>query len=233
MNIGRKKKKNIIQILSFFKYQKTPNKGVFVLTLVHSLLVMNNRNLLALQQIKKYGIDIPQKYIFSLKTIIGRCGVVAIALAVTPSALATPKFYNGVVLGISDGDTIQANFGGKKTTIRLACIDAPEKKQLGGEESTDKLKQLLPIGQNIKLRLVNRDRYKRLIGEIYLNNQSVNLQMVTEGQAVVYRQYLSGCFDTKDSFLDAESKAKNQRLGFWSQSNPIMPWEFRKMNKRK
>ena len=169
----------------------------------------------------------------SLKTIISRCGVVAIALAIIPPALATPKFYNGVVSSISDGDTIQANFGGRKTTIRLACIDAPEKKQSGEKESTDKLKQLLPIGQNIKLRLVNRDRYKRLIGEIYLNNQSINLQMVAEGQAVVYRQYLSGCLDSKDNFLNAESKAKNQKLGFWSQSNPIMPWEFRKMNRRK
>ncbi|MEI3648719.1 MAG: thermonuclease family protein [Dolichospermum lemmermannii FEM_B0920] len=41
-----------------------------------------------------------------------------------------------------------------------------------------------------------------------MNNQSINLAMVQEGQAVVYSQYLTGCKDTKDKFLDAESKRK-------------------------
>ncbi len=63
---------------------------------------------------------------------------------------------------------------------------------------------------------------------MYRDGQSVNLQLVQEGHAVVYRQYLSGCDATRDRYLEAEDQAKQQRLAFWSQDNPIMPWDWRR-----
>jgi len=50
--------------------------------------------------------------------------------------------------------------------------------------------------------------------------------MVAEGQAVAYRDYLSGC--NKDQYLQAEESAKSSKLAFWSQENPIMPWDWRR-----
>jgi micrococcal nuclease len=50
--------------------------------------------------------------------------------------------------------------------------------------------------------------------------------MVKDGQAVVYRQYLSGCADTQDQYLFSEAQAKAQKLGFWNQENPTMPWDY-------
>ncbi|MGM3308897.1 thermonuclease family protein [Anabaena sp. WFMT] len=142
------------------------------------------------------------------------------------------KLFTGTVISVGDGDTIKANFGSNKITIRLACIDAPEMKQTPwGKQSADRLKQLLPVGQSIKLRTVAIDRYKRTVGEIYVNNQSINLTMIQEGQAVVYKQYLSGCIDTKDKFLKSELNAKNKKLGFWNQAKPVMPWDFRRSKK--
>ena len=47
--------------------------------------------------------------------------------------------------------------------------------------------------------------------------------MVQEGQAVVYRQYLSGWPGLRDQLLQAEQQAKRQRLNFWSQAQPMMP----------
>ena len=52
--------------------------------------------------------------------------------------------------------------------------------------------------------------------------------MVKEGQAVVYPQHLSGCSDLCQQLLQAESQAKQKRLGFWNQENPVMPWDFRR-----
>jgi micrococcal nuclease len=78
------------------------------------------------------------------------------------------------------------------------------------------------------MREIERDRYGRTVAELFLGNQSVNLIMVKEGQAVVYRDYLSGCADTQDQYLAAEAQAKAQRLGFWNQANPVMPWDYRK-----
>jgi len=56
----------------------------------------------------------------------------------------------------------------------------------------------------------------------FMNNRSVDLTMVQEGQVVVYRQYLQGCNSTKQQFLHAEVDAKSKKLGFWNQSQPIM-----------
>ncbi|MEP0791747.1 MULTISPECIES: thermonuclease family protein [Cyanophyceae] len=53
--------------------------------------------------------------------------------------------------------------------------------------------------------------------------------MVKQGQAVVYRQYLSGCASTLNQYLQAEAQAKQKKLGFWNQSKPVMPWDFRRV----
>ncbi len=80
----------------------------------------------------------------------------------------------------------------------------------------------------MQIRTTKRDRYGRTVAELYVGKQSVNLQMVKEGQAVVYRQYLSGGSTTKDQYLQAEAQAKKQRLGFWNQQSPVMPCDYRR-----
>lgn len=155
--------------------------------------------------------------------------VAALVLVQLNPSYANAKTFTGNVVSVTDGDTLKARFGSKTATIRLACIDAPERKQdPWGRQSTERLKQLLPVGQLITLRLVTQDRYKRMVGEVYINNRSINLLMVKEGQAVVYKQYLQGCANTKDQFLQSENEAKSKKLGFWNQSNPVMPWNFRR-----
>jgi micrococcal nuclease len=154
-------------------------------------------------------------------------GVAALLLA----QMSLPVFANNLtatVVSVGDGDTIRVRTGNKTVTVRLACIDAPEMKQNPwGQQSSARLKQLLPVGQAITLRAIETDKYKRLVAEVFVENRNVNLNMVQEGQAVVYRQYLKGCRESKDSLLQGENYAKQQRLAFWSQPNPVMPWNFR------
>ncbi|MBD2255678.1 thermonuclease family protein [Nostoc parmelioides] len=140
---------------------------------------------------------------------------------------------NMTVVSIGDGDTLRVrNQQGQPVTIRLGCVDAPELKQTPwGQQSRNRLGQLLPVGQTVQIRSIERDRYKRLVAEVFINNRSVNLTMVQEGQAVVYPQYFQGCASTKDQFLQAEADAKQQKLGFWNQSQPVMPWDFRRGKK--
>jgi micrococcal nuclease len=45
------------------------------------------------------------------------------------------------------------------------------------------------------------------------------------------KQYLQVCANTKEQFLQAEANAKQQKLGFWKQSQPVMPWDFRRGKK--
>ncbi|HEY9747389.1 MAG TPA: thermonuclease family protein [Allocoleopsis sp.] len=150
----------------------------------------------------------------------------AIAL-VLPTPLLAQTNLPGTVISTGDGDTLRVLVNGKSTTVRLACVDAPESTQTGGKESAVRLGQLLPKNQNVELRAVERDRYGRTVAEIFKNGQSINLQMVQEGRAVVYRQYLTACASTQSRYLQAEAKAKQRKLAFWSQANPVMPWDFR------
>ncbi|HLO85779.1 MAG TPA: thermonuclease family protein [Nostocaceae cyanobacterium] len=151
----------------------------------------------------------------------------------TSDALAESQLA-GKILSVGDGDTVTAQFGTKKSTIRLACIDAPEIKQAPwGQKSRDRLKQLLPVGQPAKFSIKEKDRYGRFVAEVFSNGKNINLVMVQEGQAVVYREYLKNCPDSKNDLLSGEATAKSKKLNFWSQSNPVMPWDFRRGSKPK
>jgi micrococcal nuclease len=79
-------------------------------------------------------------------------GVAALFLA----QMSLPVFANNLtatVVSVNDGDTIRVRTGNKTVTVRLVCIDAPEMKQNPwGQQSSARLKQLLPVGQGITLR---------------------------------------------------------------------------------
>lgn len=160
-----------------------------------------------------------KRYLFSVLS--------AATLALAPIEVSAQTV--GYVVSTGDGDTIRVAVGGQTVTVRLACIDAPETAQKPfGKSSTQQLKQLLPVGQAINLRVVNTDRYGRTVAEVFKNGSSVNLQMIRDGQAVVYQRYLNGCSATKEQYLKAEAQAKQQHLGYWNQKNPVMPWDFRR-----
>ncbi|HEY9699070.1 MAG TPA: thermonuclease family protein [Trichocoleus sp.] len=134
---------------------------------------------------------------------------------------------NARVISTGDGDTLRVRENGQTITVRLACIDAPESNQPGGQQSAARLRQLLPPNQAVQLVKVDQDRYGRTVAVVFRNRQSVNLQMVQEGQSVVYRDYLSGCPTSRNQLLSAEQQARSARRGFWSQANPVMPWDWR------
>ncbi|QLE52574.1 thermonuclease family protein (plasmid) [Nostoc sp. C057] len=153
---------------------------------------------------------------------------ISVLLVAQMSLPVFAKNLTATVVSVGDGDTIRVRTGNKTVTLRLACIDAPEMKQNPwGQQSATRLKQLLPVGQSVTLRAIETDKYKRLVAEVFVENRSVNVSMVQEGQAVVYRQYLKSCPQSKDSLLQGENTAKQQRLAFWNQANPVMPWDFR------
>jgi micrococcal nuclease len=56
-----------------------------------------------------------------------------------------------------------------------------------------RLKQLLPKGQTVSLREVDRDHYGRTVAEVFVGGRSVNLQMGADGMAAVYLQYVKNC----------------------------------------
>ncbi len=162
---------------------------------------------------------------------------IAVIAAATLFLTGTPVFsqdLTATIIKVTDGDTIGVrDRQGKVIKVRLGCIDAPELSQRPwGQQSTERLKQLLPVGQSVRLREIDKDKYGRMVAEVYVGNRSINLKMVEEGMAVVYRQYLQGCSANQNQFLQSEANAKTQNLAFWHQINPIMPQIARKSQVR-
>lgn len=156
-----------------------------------------------------------------------RLATISFLLLVPIPALAQNAL--STVVSVGDGDTLRVRNQGETIAIRLGCIDAPETAQKPwGERAKNRLSELLPLGSAVQVREIERDRYGRKVAELFKGNRSVNLQLVREGQAVVYRQYLNGCADNKEQYLQAEARAKQNRLGFWNQPSPVIPSEFRR-----
>lgn len=148
---------------------------------------------------------------------------------VTNPAVASLNLPVATVISVGDGDTLRMDYQGQNITVRLACLDAPETSQIPwGPAATERLRQLAPRGSAIQFRAADTDRYGRMVAEIYVGGQSISLQMVREGHAVVYTQYLNSCPDTGATLLAAEAQARQQRLNFWRQDNPVMPWDYRR-----
>lgn len=149
-------------------------------------------------------------------------------LAYETQAAAAKTLPTATVVSVGDGDTLRVQGPDGPLTIRLACVDAPESNQAFGPEASLRLRQLLSTGQPVTVRAIERDRYDRTVAEIYSGDQSVGLQLVREGHAVVYEQYLDGCAATADDYRQVEAAARAARLNFWSQPQPTMPWDFRR-----
>ena len=127
---------------------------------------------------------------------------------------------------VVDGDTIHLN--GEK--IRFSGIDTPEIKQVCNKNNEVikcgiLAKELLinKIGKN-KVECFNEgvDRYKRILAECFVNNQSLSKYLVREGFAFAYRKY-----STK--FIEDENFAKKNKKGMWSMTFEY-PWDYRKKN---
>ena len=140
--------------------------------------------------------------------------------------------YPSKVTGVIDGDTIEILMEGNwtKKRIRLACIDAPESNQVEGPASTQYLTDL--IGDNhIYFDNKGYDRYDRMIAEIYIKTEdqmiNLNRDLVQEGYAVVYPQYLDQC-DQPQEYLQMEEEAKREGKGVWSSPTFINPSVWRR-----
>ncbi len=74
--------------------------------------------------------------------------------------------------------------------------------------------------------IVDIDRYRRMVSMIWLGNRNINLEMVREGYAEAYREYLKEPY--RSQFINAEQEAKSAKNGIWRLSNYERPSEFRK-----
>lgn len=153
---------------------------------------------------------------------------IVIFIFISLASIAPAETITGKVVAVSDGDTITVLDSNKRQVkVRLAQIDAPEKKQNYGQASKQALSGLV-FGRQVTVDVETIDRYKRTVGKVLVSGVDANLRQVQSGMAWVYRQY------AKDqAYYAAENSARSANLGLWSQSEPTPPWDYRKQRKQR
>ena len=127
-------------------------------------------------------------------------------------------------LRIIDGDTIHLN--GDK--IRFSGIDTPEINQMCKQDEIDIpcgeiAKELLikKIGNTVPICILqDKDQYGRMLGECYIEKESLSSYLVREGFVFAYTRY-------SKKFVEDEQFAIKNKSGMWSMDF-IFPWDFRK-----
>lgn len=143
---------------------------------------------------------------------------------------ANADIISGLVVGVTDGDTINVlDRTNTQHKVRLAGIDAPEKKQAFGNVSKKSLSDLL-YNKQVDINWHKHDRYGRIVGKVIVGNLDANLLQISLGMAWYYKKYKSELvFEDRLDYLHAQEKAKAEKLGLWSENQPIPPWDFRKV----
>ncbi len=143
-------------------------------------------------------------------------------------ANACAETFIATVVAVIDGDTVIVRHGHKKTTVRLAGIDAPEKNQRWGTESRGALSRLV-LRKDVRVTTKTVDDYGRVVALLEMGDANgaaplnVNEAQIRRGMAWEYSRH-----HNDKTLMALQAEAKRARLGLWQQSNPQPPWEFRK-----
>jgi len=122
-----------------------------------------------------------------------------------------PELETALVARVIDADTIELSDG---RTLRLLNINAPEKSFPNSALSTEFLKQY--ENKSIKFQITEKDKYFRELARIYsLNNDYLNLELVSNGLASTFLVESSELSKFKNSEIQAISQGK----GIWKHSS--------------
>jgi len=156
--------------------------------------------------------------------------------------ISTTPFYaqhkeSTTVERVVDGDTLKIDYKGQKESIRLIGIDTPESrvnkktkkdaKRSGkdietiiamGKRATEYVEGLVKAGDTVTIEfdVQERDRYKRLLGYVYLSNgKMLNEEIVKAGYASIMT--IPPNVKYKDRFLKAFKNARERKIGLWEE----------------
>lgn len=132
------------------------------------------------------------------------------------------KLIVGEVIRIADGDTLTVRAGEENHRIRFNGIDAPESGQDYGNRAKQALAKLAHR-KTARVRWTEEDRYGRVLGDVIVGGEWLNLRLVRDGWAWRYVKYS----DDSD-LIAAEKQAREAKGGLWADPNaPLPPWEYR------
>ena len=134
-----------------------------------------------------------------------------------------PQLLEGICVGVSDGDSLHLELpDGERVRVRLYGIDAPEKDQECALAARKKLGKLI-YDKEIRVEVLDVDKYGRYVGKVYAGARYVNRYMLKEGLAWHYKHYAAD----DELLAEAEARAKAAGRGIWATESPCRPRVFR------
>ncbi len=147
-------------------------------------------------------------------------------LLLTLGVAAQPTHFAARVIGVSDGDTYRILVDNREIKVRLDHVDCPERGQPFGKAA----KQFgadFCFGKDVTVKTHGkRDRYRRLIAEIYIGKMCLNKELVRHGLAWHFTRY-----SKNREYAELHARARISRTGLWREPNALPPWEWRKNRK--
>ena len=127
------------------------------------------------------------------------------------------------VIRVKDGDTYVLKTKEKEHTVRLLNVDAPELNQAWGLNAQRNVSELM-IGKTVKFEILKTDLYGRELSRIYLDGQTLDEILISNGWAWHYINY-----DTDERLEELMRIATKERKGLWECGidKVCPPWLFR------
>lgn len=136
------------------------------------------------------------------------------------------QVLQGKVVKIADGDSFTLLTDGKmQVRVRMHGIDAPEKGQAYSQVSKQYLSNII-FNQKVTVEVNSRDKYRRVVGMVFVGDKNINETMLSEGLAWHFIRY-----DKNKSWSILQEQAKRAKKGLWKDANPVAPWDYRKSKK--
>ena len=134
------------------------------------------------------------------------------------AAEAAEWTLSGRVVALKDGDTFAMLDGKTQHPIRIAGIDAPERRQPYSTASKDNLSRLV-FNRSVEARCYKRDRYGGNVCRVFGDKgQDVGLEMVRAGMAWWYREYAKEQTpEEQGAYQGAEDAARVTKRGLWKE----------------
>ena len=148
------------------------------------------------------------------------CACIGMALScVHPAAAAQ---FEARIVHVIDGDTLDLMTANAHMRVRLADVDAPERRQPHAHRSRQSLIAICG-GEFARVEPRGRDRDKNTLAVVRCNGTDAGAEQVRLGMAWVIERDATG--DSPLRALQAEARAA--RRGLWADKEPVPPWEWR------
>lgn len=126
------------------------------------------------------------------------------------------------VIYLKDGDSfVVLDENKKEIEVRLLDIDAPELHQAYGKKAKTFLTNLIK-GKNVGIDFDKKDKYGRILADVYLDSLYINAAMIRSGYAWHFTR-----FSNDRDLQKLEDSARINRIGLWQNDSPQAPWNWR------